>query len=102
MLNYPGLSWRCSECDRKCFTIDQAGLNTFLEQKHSEILGSLSSVFDNLKCDFSKITEEKFKLSQHPVQSVSKTYSESLKNKTEPAVLIKPNNIVQTVALNLT
>jgi hypothetical protein len=31
-------------------------------------------------------------------QSVSKTYSESLKNKTEPAVLIKPKNIVQTVS----
>jgi hypothetical protein len=56
-----GLSWRCPDCEKKCFTIDQAGLNALLEEKHSEMLKNLNAIFLTLKTDFIKIAEEKLK-----------------------------------------
>jgi hypothetical protein len=56
-----GLSWRCPDCEKKCFTIDQACLNSFVEEKHSEMLENLNAIFLTLKTDFIKIAEEKLK-----------------------------------------
>ena len=45
----PGLTWKCKDCERNCFSIDYAGLNTFLEDKHQELVDNLNIVFETLK-----------------------------------------------------
>ncbi|KAJ3659460.1 hypothetical protein Zmor_011149 [Zophobas morio] len=97
----PGLSWKCSDCVRKCFYLDHTGLNKLLEDKHSEMLNSLNSVFDTLKTDFNKIADEKIRmLHQSEMDSATvPSYSKILKDKTQPAVIIKPKNIIQTTTL---
>ena len=89
----PGLSWKCGDCNKKCFTIDQDGLHSFLEQKYSEMLNNLNSVFSDLKSNFLKIAESK--LSEPVIEHPS--YSEIIKNKTQPAVIVKPKNSQQPV-----
>jgi hypothetical protein len=90
----------------KCFTIDQAGLNAFLEEKHSEMLENLNAIFLTLKTDFIKIAEEKLK-PLHLLAATSATlappaplsYSQTLKNKSQPAVIIKPKKPNQDVSV---
>ena len=94
-----GLSWKCVDCERKCFTIDQPGLQSFLEQKYKEMLDNLNSVFVDLKSNILQATMSKSSASEKPpAPQVSPSYSEIIKNKTQPAVIIKPKNTEQSAA----
>ena len=89
--SFPGLSWKCADCNRKCFCIDQVGLNTILNEKYTEMLQNLNTVFADLKTGFLKIAETKLSESKSPTTSSEPMpYSDILKNKTQPAILIKP------------
>ena len=96
-----GLSWKCKECDRNCFPIDHTGLNKFLEGKHTELLNNLNSVFDTLKSDFKKVTEENMQVLRKSESDnvIPPPHSQILKNKTQPAIIVKPKNTVQTATL---
>jgi hypothetical protein len=86
--------------------MDQACLNSFLEEKHSEMLENLNAIFLTLKTDFIKIAEEKLK----PLHLLAATpatlappahlsYSQTLKNKSQPAVIIKPKKPNQDISV---
>ena len=62
---------------------------------------SLNSLFDTLKVDFNKITDEKMRmLGQSEMDSANfPLYSKILKDKTPPTVIIKLENITQTTIL---
>jgi hypothetical protein len=91
-----GLSWKCAECETKCFTVDQSGLTDFLDRKHSEMFAHLNHVFDDVKKDFTRIVNENLKIPTST--SSTPTYAQIIKNKTQPAIIIKPKNIEQTPA----
>lgn len=93
MRSLPGISWKCNDCNRKCFSIDQAGLIALLNEKYTEMLQKLDTVFDDLKVNFLKTAEANFSKSQATSTTVVDSvpsYSDTLKNKTQPAILIKP------------
>lgn len=84
-----GLTWKCNDCVRKCFCLDSDGLNIFLEKKFSDMVDGLKSVFGDLKTDLLKSAE----LQLQSINSDSKSFpsfSEIIKNKTKPAVIIEP------------
>ena len=96
--NCPGLSWKCTECTRKCFSIDQVGLMNLLQEKYAEMLVKLDTVFDELKNNVLKAAEAKLSnVNLPPVVNAGPSYSEVLNNKTQPAVLIKPKAVQTTV-----
>jgi hypothetical protein len=87
----PELSWKCRECVKTCFSVDQTELQKFLSEKRSDMLNELNTVFDALKSDILKITTDKVKQSEGSDEQVSvQSYSQVLQNKTQPAVIIKP------------
>ena len=92
----PGLSWKCVNCDRMCFSVDHVGLQGFLERKYDEMLNNLNSVFDDLKNKFLEIAESKLSAEKPNVVEETVKYSDLLKNKTQPAVIVMPKNKVQT------
>ncbi len=94
-----GLSWKCSDCTRKCFSIDQAGLNKFLDVKYSEMSKSLNSMFDNLKAEISQLVKEKAKSEPVKEEQPGSSYSNILKNKTQPAIIVKPKDSNQPVSV---
>ena len=94
-----GLSWKCVDCDRKCFSLDQSGLHSFLEQKYNEMLKNLNSVFDDLKNNFLQVAESKL-CTPEKVSPLQETvpYSQVLKDKSQPAVIVKPKDKEQSAA----
>lgn len=79
----PGLLWRCNDCQKNCVLIDQSGISNIVGIKLDESL-------QQLKCKFDYATNEIMKKN-----SVTPRYSDIVKNKTEPAVLIVPKNSSQ-------
>ena len=96
-----GLSWKCPDCNKNCFSIDHVGLNSFLNDKHSEILSNLNTVFSQLKSDFLKLAETKFfsTTSTDSNKNNANSYSEKLKNNTKPVVIVKPKDPAQLASL---
>ena len=58
-------------------------------------------MFDTVEADFNKIVDEKMRmLRQSEIDSaIVPSYSKILKNITQPAVIIKPKNILQTATV---
>jgi hypothetical protein len=77
-----------------------------VEEKHSEMLENLNAIFLTLKTDFIKIAEEKLK-TLHLLAATPATlappahlsYSQTLKNKSQPAVIIKPKKPNQDISV---
>lgn len=89
-----GLTWKCSTCVDNCMLINEGKLNELIENKIVSALSTLTAEFAILKDELL----EKFSVSNNYVtlkQSPPK-YSEVLRNKTEPAVLIKPKSAGQS------
>ena len=61
---------------------------------------SLNSLFENLKADFSKITDEKWISQERPQEeSPVSSYWNILKNKTHPAIIVKLKNAKQPASV---
>lgn len=88
IISCPGLFWKCTDCCRRCFSIDQVGLMDLLQQKYSEMLKNLDKVFEDLKSNFIRTAVDKNNDPQVTVPS----YSDILSNNTQPAILIKPKS----------
>lgn len=88
----PGLSWKCSDCSKKCFSVDMEELNRTLKVKYSEVIENLNGVFADLKNDFLKIAETKLLCDTTTPSEKKPTYSDIMMNKTKPAIIITPKD----------
>jgi hypothetical protein len=93
-----GLNWKCESCNNSCFSIDHDGLLKFLDTKYNEILGNLKDVFGGLRDDFSKFAKATLPKPSHTATTFKDvaSYSAIVKNKTDPAIIIKPKDSSQS------
>lgn len=89
-----GLSWKCPDCVRKCFCVDSESLNIFLQDKFNELVGSMKDVFNNLKIDLLKDVEKR-KIAESTASISPVKFSDIVKNKSKPAVIIEPKDANQ-------
>lgn len=87
----PGLSWKCNECRGNFIAVNQADINAVLENKVEEAISRINKQVISLKLDVIRAVKETTSLE-------TPKYSDVLKNKTHPAVIIRPKNISQSVA----
>jgi hypothetical protein len=93
-----GLNWKCESCNNSCFSIDHEGLLKILDTKYNEILGNLKDVFGGLRDDFSKFAKATLP-KPSDTDTTSKdvaSYSAIVKNKTDPAIIIRPKDSTQS------
>ncbi|KAJ3640291.1 hypothetical protein Zmor_003600 [Zophobas morio] len=72
-------------------------LNRMLKVKYSELIDNINGVFAELKSDFLKVAESKLLSELSPANEKKPKYSDIMKNKTNPAVIIKPKHKEQHV-----
>lgn len=85
-----GLSWKCSDCIGNCITVNQSDLSKLIEEKIETALSTLTSTFISLKNEFLKLTSDKLtNLNETKVINQPK-YSDILRSKSQPAVIIQP------------
>lgn len=88
----PGLFWRCKDCVKSCISIRQSDIGNFLESKVDAALCKIENHITSLKTNFVRRLQE-------PIVQVKPTpYADIVKNKTKPAVVIKPKNENQAVS----
>ncbi len=89
-----GLCWKCPNCVRKCFCVDSDNINSFLQDKFNDLVGSLKDTFALLKTDLLKdFTKQRAAINSDANTPVK--YADIIKNKSKPAVIIEPKNIDQ-------
>lgn len=86
----PGLSWKCKDCVINCISLDQSGINKLLETKLDEALSSMNNQLERFKSEIAKVSKE----TQSPNNQVK--YSDVVRNKTQPAVIINPKDTSQS------
>lgn len=86
-----GLSWKCAECADSCMVINQADLCNLLDTRIENALSALNEKITSLKSDLCKSARENLPAVSQP------RYSDVLKNKTHPAVIVKPKNTEQPI-----
>lgn len=92
-----GLSWKCGDCRENCATLNQADLTTMLNNKVQDALATLNSTFASLKNDIIKLTADKLSCIKEPDAITEQyRYSDVVKNKSQPAVIIRPKNQSQS------
>lgn len=82
----PGLSWRCNDCQKDCIFVNQTGIMELVERKLDKTLSEM------------KTRLESSSVIQLPQNIEIPRYSDVVKNKTEPAVLIVPKNTDQNIS----
>ncbi|CAH1984539.1 unnamed protein product [Acanthoscelides obtectus] len=89
----PGLSWRCNDCLSSDVSIEDTDLGQLVESKISHALDSIVVQINELKS-----TIEQAILQNPDASSVNKpiSYASVLRNKTVPAVIIKPKESQDT------
>lgn len=88
-----GIVWRCDNCTENFVAVNQNELSTFVASKVEAALATLTATFESLKSEFVKSTVSKLTPCVPAATcSTSTTYSQVVKNKTHPAVIIKPKN----------
>lgn len=90
--NIPGLSWKCDNCVNQCLILNANGVNELLQKKLDEATASIQNQLCIFKSDLGKVTKEILKPAIRP------NYSDVIKNRTQPAVIIKPKNSSQSSA----
>ncbi|CAH1115829.1 unnamed protein product, partial [Psylliodes chrysocephalus] len=84
----PGLSRKCSDCIKNCVLLDPTGVQKIVETKLDDALKSLKNQIMSIKLKVDKIAE-----SEPP--AVQPKYSDVQKDKSQPGILIRPNNSEQ-------
>lgn len=93
-----GLTWKCNECLGNCITINQSELCALLENKVHDALATLNSTFTSLKNEFIKLSTDNIMSIKGSATVVQPAYSDVLKNKSQPAIIIRPKNQDQSIA----
>lgn len=83
----PGLLWRCSDCQRNCLVVNNAELTHLIDSKLNESLSQLKNKFESLYT----------MTAQQNASNKSTSYADMVKNKTYPAVIVKPKNTEQSI-----
>ena len=95
----PGLSWKCNSCVKNYISVNQETLKDTINSQVQTALSTLTTVFEGLKSDLTKIIADKIgnlvtKTNEPPV-----SYSSILKNNTLPAVLVTPKDQSQSSSI---
>lgn len=85
----PGLYWKCPSCVKNCILLDTVGVRELVETKLSDALASFREEIRLVKKDINKISESE------PIPSNLK-YSEVLKDRSQPAVIVHPKDGTQS------
>ncbi|KAK9879967.1 hypothetical protein WA026_016661 [Henosepilachna vigintioctopunctata] len=93
--NIPGLSWKCMSCIKSCITLNSEELINLLDNRIKNAVASLESQIVTMKSDMANNSGGSL-----PIQPKVKKYSDVLKDKSQPAVIIRPRKndqpLVQT------
>lgn len=81
----PGLAWKCEECRGSCISVNQADITTMLDTKVENAISLIQKQIASIKSDVAKAVKE-----NSPSEILR--YSDIVKNKTYPAVIIQPKN----------
>lgn len=81
----PGLFWKCPDCVKNCILLDTAGVQNILESQLKDAVISLQTQIKSIKSDVIKFAEAELSTGQLK-------YSDVLKDKSQPAVVIHPKN----------
>lgn len=85
----PGLSWKCSGCANNFITVNDQEITVLIENKISNAISPILSEFNNIKSAYEKMLNE----NKSTVGSTTLIkYSDVLKNKASPAVIIQPKD----------
>lgn len=82
-----GLSWKCNDCLENCITVNQSEITEIVGNKVASALSAVNDDIASLKNDLIEISKMNF-----PVATTQHRYSDIVKNKTQPAVIIQPKN----------
>ena len=97
--SYGSLNYRCRDCIKSCVIIQNTQLTDLIEARVKEALTSLTTAFAELKADVLNRLPEKPK--ETPKETPENndhqlvTYSDIVKNKTQPAIVIRPKDVNQ-------
>lgn len=84
-----GLSWKCHECIK----VNEFDISKLIDEKILNAISTLNDTVERLKADILKLTENKTcNCDESKVSENKPKYSDILKNKTNPAVIIQPRN----------
>lgn len=88
-----GLSWKCDDCTHTSVSVNTSELSKLIEDKILIAIASLNATVECLKADIALITANKIcNCGDSKVPDKIPKYSEIVKNKTNPAVIIQPKN----------
>lgn len=86
--NIPGLLWKSGSCISNCICLNEQHLNTLIDEKLSHLMDVLLNEFGSLRESLEKSAAKTvFAKAETPVK-----YSDVLKNKAAPSVIIHPKN----------
>lgn len=91
--NIKGLSWKCNECSENCISINHADISKLLEEKVESALSAVNDKIASIQSDISKTAKVNL-----PVIAEQPSYSDILKNNTQPAIVIQPKNVEQPIS----
>lgn len=91
-----GLSWRCDSCIAGCTVVNNNELTALIEDKVRVAMDSLIAAFDSMKADLLKLSEKKCSMHLPPSAESVPSYSQVLRNRAQPAIIIQPKNTSQT------
>nr|CAI5869051.1 unnamed protein product [Callosobruchus analis] len=90
--NVPGTSWKCADCRNNCLCINENNINAVLDTKIESSLNRIRSEIESIRKDLLSQTVKEVQPPADPPR-----YSEVLRNKTQPAIVIRPKNANQSV-----
>lgn len=94
-----GLSWKCTDCTENCLLLNNGEIKNFLDEKIETALSALDGKLASFKSEISTLISSN---SLHTLDNINPlpqpSYSDILKNKTQPAVIVLPKNPDQSVS----
>nr|CAI5848398.1 unnamed protein product [Callosobruchus analis] len=90
--NVPGTLWKCDHCRNNCLWINENNINAVLDTKVESSLDHIRSEIESIRKDILSQTVKKVQPPADPPR-----YSDVLRNKTQPAIVIRPKNANQSV-----
>ncbi|CAH1114667.1 unnamed protein product [Psylliodes chrysocephalus] len=85
----PGLFWKCSDCVSNYILLNPAGIQNLVDNKLTGALDTLHEEIKSIKSEVAKITE-----AEPPENQLR--YSDVLKDKSQPVIIIQPKDDSQS------
>nr|CAH7751110.1 unnamed protein product [Callosobruchus chinensis] len=91
--NVPGASWKCDDCRNNCLYVNENSINAVLDTKVESSLDHIRNDIESIRKGLLSQTVKEIQPPADPPR-----YSDVLRNKTQPAIVIRPKNTNQSVA----